>query len=180
MTGSEPKADTRPSQNFSFSDPQNFQIPHPASVQLARFRIQFGVRSLKPVWILPLAKFGDPIDPSQVRKRFGFGRPCWLGRRKTFRILQVTLFSRARLDCLIIRLSEVRVLVGPPFFIRDVADNMFIERVCSKLTEHNVPYALVGGHAGLYPLNGGMGIHLFLLTRLIMPSHPQWVSTLNR
>ena len=49
--------------------------------------------------------------------------------------------------CLVIRLSEVRVIKGPLFPIPDVVESMFIERVCRKLSECNVPYAIVGGHA---------------------------------
>ena len=79
------------------------------------FRIWFGVRSLKPVWNLPLAQFGEPTDPSQARKRFGFSRPWEFDLKEILRILHFTDSEGPQLYCLIIRLSQVRVLVGPPF-----------------------------------------------------------------
>ena len=79
-------------QKFRFSVLQDFTppLPRPEKLPIDSFRIQFGVRSLKPVRILPLAQFGEQTDPSQVRKRFGFGRPLGFGLKEILRILQVT------------------------------------------------------------------------------------------
>jgi hypothetical protein len=110
-----PKAAT---QDFRFSVLQVFTLPPRSAEKAAHnpFRVQFGVRSLKPVWNLPLAEFGEQTDPGQARKRFGFGRPWRIDLKEILRILQVTESEGPEFHCLIIRLSGVRVPVGPPFF----------------------------------------------------------------
>ena len=82
----------------------------------ARFRLRFwfGVRSEKRIVNRQLTRLGRPSDLRQVRKRFGFGQDVWAVKGETLRILQLTESEGSQLHCLIIRLSEVRVLVGPP------------------------------------------------------------------
>ena len=98
-------------QNFRFSVP----YPPPPNLNLSvRFRNQFGVRFLKSLGNLQLTRLGRPSDPRQVRKRFGFGQLWRFGGKEILRILQVTESNSSQLHCLIIRLSGVRVPVGPP------------------------------------------------------------------
>ena len=47
-------------------------------------------RSAQPVRNLPLGKFGEPIIPNQVRKRFGFGQAQNFGKRKLVATLPLT------------------------------------------------------------------------------------------
>jgi hypothetical protein len=83
-----PEAATHPPQVFSST---GFSPPlQPEKLLSEPFRVQYGVRSLEPIWNLPLTKFGEPTDPGQVRERFGFGQDLWFAKREILRILQVT------------------------------------------------------------------------------------------
>jgi hypothetical protein len=106
----------RPTDNFTFS----YSRRHRRSGKLSfnPFRFWFSVRSLKPVRNPPHTKLGEPTDPRQIRKRFGFGfgQDLWIAKRKTLRILQVIESEGPSFHCLIIRSSKVRVLVGQLFY----------------------------------------------------------------
>jgi hypothetical protein len=115
-------------QNFSFSVQQVFTplFGRPRKLSSNPFRIQFGVRPIKPDWNPPLTKFGEPTDPRQVRNRFGFGRLWRVGLKEILRILQVTESEGPQFHRLIIRLSGVRVLASQhfPYF----SYNYYLER----------------------------------------------------
>ena len=77
--------------NPSFPEFQIFSSPPSptASNAAVRFRSRFGVRSPKPFEDLPLALFGPPTDPGQVRRGFGFGEIGKSGKGKSVEILRV-------------------------------------------------------------------------------------------
>ena len=105
---------SRPTENFTFTYPRRHR--RSGKLPFNPFRFWYSVRSLKPVLNLPLTKRGEPTDPRQVRKRFGFGQDLWFAKRKTLRILQVMESEGPSFHYLIIRSSKVRVLVGQLFY----------------------------------------------------------------